>query len=502
MFTRLSSACRSAVGFWRDRSGQFAIMFALAAIPLFGMAGIALDYSMLRMRMSAYQSAADHAALTAAVSLRSNDWVTAEREGKNAFVASLSDYPGVRPDDVNLAYNDTSQVITAKASSSSAATLTGILGFTTLDFSVDAVVNLPSYPIEVSLAVDVTDSMREVTSTGESKIEALRRVGTQFIGNLMSNPDLDVKVSIVPFATYAKVSRSFEGQPWFRMFSYGTGGTVSQCQRPDAQLLAARCTFTEECTDQDGVAGCATKRKVWTCPPGVNQLQACTIGNAAWNGCVSLRAEPERNTDEGYNAQPVWGRFDAWCPSDEIIPLTNNTGRLLRLIGNLRTQPMMYDANRNPILGTYTPMGMNWAMATLSPHPPYTEAQDNTRFRDRNGKRFIILMTDGANTAAPRSRTSLKDMSIVSNAQTSTRNNQIQTSADDNTRIFCTQAKALGITVYTVSFGDALNSRAVQMLKDCATSPDQHYFHASFGAELQAAFNSINEGILRVFLSQ
>jgi hypothetical protein len=147
-------------------------------------------------------------------------------------------------------------------------------------------------------------------------------------------------------------------------------------------------------------------------------------------------------------------------------------------------------------------MGMNWAMATLSPHPPYVEAQDNTRFQDQNGRRFIILMTDGANTAAPRSLTSLKDMNIASNTRTSTQNNQIQTTADNNTLLFCNQAKALGITVYTISFGDALNSRAVQMLKDCATSPDQHYFHASFGAELQAAFNSINEGILRVFLSQ
>jgi hypothetical protein len=111
-------------------------------------------------------------------------------------------------------------------------------------------------------------------------------------------------------------------------------------------------------------------------------------------------------------------------------------------------------------------------------------------------------MTDGANTAMPRLAASLKDMYFASNTLSSSRNIQIQTTADNSTKKFCTQAKALGITVYTISFGDALNSRAVQMLKDCATSPDQHYFHASFGAELQAAFNSINEGILRVFLSQ
>ena len=502
MFMRLSAACRSAVGFWRDRSGQFAVIFALSAIPLFGVAGLALDYSMLRMRMSAYQSAADNAALTAAITVSAKDWTDAKKEGENAFVASLQgDYPDASEGDLTLAYDSKAQTVRAEAESSVSMTLTGILGFKKLDFEVVSVVNLPRYPIEVSLAVDVTDSMREMTSAGKSKIQTLRDVGTEFVANLMSNSAAAVKVSIVPFAMFNKVSRSFLGQPWFRLFSYGAG-TVTQCQRPDSELIGARCTFTEVCNDQDGVGGCLSKRKVWSCPAGVPLTRSCTFSDSAWNGCVSLRAEPWRNTDDGYLISPVMGRSDAWCPNDEILPLTNDRTRAVNLMRNLRTQPMMFNDRGQPGIGTYTANGVNWALATLSKHPPYEEAMDDTRFREHKGKRYIILMTDGANTAAPASARSQGEMQLVSNTNSAARNTQIQTAADNNTLKLCDQAKARDITVYTISFGDSLNAKAVEMLKKCATTPDGHYFHARMGAELDSAFSAIEQGILKVYLSQ
>jgi Flp pilus assembly protein TadG len=236
---RISQACRAALSFWHDRSGQFAVIMAVAAIPLFGLAGMALDYSMLRMRMSAYQSAADNAALTAAISLRgksgtdsATDWADAEKEGKNAFLAAIKDdYPNASEEELKLTYDGTAQTISATANSSVGTTLTGILGFDKLDFEVLTVVNLPRYPIEISLAVDVTDSMNEMTSASKTKIATLREVGTDFINSIMSNQAADVKVSVVPFAMFNNVSKDFNGKPWFRLFSYGTGGTAAMCPR-------------------------------------------------------------------------------------------------------------------------------------------------------------------------------------------------------------------------------------------------------------------------------
>jgi hypothetical protein len=250
------------------------------------------------------------------------------------------------------------------------------------------------------------------------------------------------------------------------------------------------------------VGGCLSKRKVWSCPTGVPLTKPCVIGDSAWNGCVSLRPEPWRNTDDGYNVSPVKGRSDAWCPDDEILALTNDRSKVTNLISRLRTQPMRYNERGEPIIGTYTPTGMNWAMATLSKHPPYEEAQDDTQFNRVNGERFIILMTDGANTAMPASPTSEASMVLALNSNTAARNRQIQATADDNTLKLCGQAKARGITIYTISFGDSLNDKAIEMLKKCATTPDEHYFHARMGAQLQAAFTAIGQGILKVYLSQ
>jgi hypothetical protein len=301
---------------------------------------------------------------------------------------------------------------------------------------------------------------------------------------------------------FNKVSRSFEGKPWFKLFSFGASGTAAQCPRPDSELIAARCTFTELCNDQDGVGGCLSKRKVWSCPAGVPQTRPCTIVDSAWNGCVSLRPEPWRNTDDGYLVSPVKGRSDAFCPNDEVLALTRDRTKAVNLMKNLRTQPMRFNDRGEPIIGTYTATGMNWALATLSKAPPYEEAMDDTRFNNMRGKRFIILMTDGANTAMPASAVSEAGMTLASNANSAARNAQIQSTADNNTLTFCSIAKGRGITVYTISFGDSLNAKALDMLKKCATTPDGHYFHARMGAELTAAFSAIAQGILQVYLSQ
>jgi Flp pilus assembly protein TadG len=497
------SAARSRfIAFLKDKGGNFAMLFALAAVPLFGVAGLALDYSLLHKRMSAYQNATDNAALTAAVSVRKNAWARAKIDGENAFVEALRvDFPDVNAGQIELQYNPTSEQVSARASGAIEATMSGLVGLGKLPFEVQAAVNMTRYPIEVALALDVTDSMNQPAGTGgsQSKIEEMRVVGKEFINTLLSNPETDVKVGVVPFATFNRVSKSFQGNSWFRQFKYN--GARTQCLRPNKQLLSLGCKVKQVCNDQDGVGGCKSKRNEWSCPADVSMTYGCTVGDGAWNGCVSLRAEPFRNTDEGYNVSPVMGRSDAFCPDDEIIPLTDNKSKLLGLVSKLRTQPMRFSEFGEPFSGTYTPTGVNWAMAVLSPQPPYEEAMDDTLFAQKKGKRYLVLMTDGANTARPLNATSEAAMVLANNKRTPAENAAIQKAADDNTLKLCEQAKARGITVYTVSFGADLNPKAEEMLKKCATSPEGHYFRASAGIDLQSAFATIAQGILRVYLS-
>lgn len=488
--------------FLKDKGGNFAMLFALAAVPLFGVAGLALDYSLLRMRMTAYQSAADNAALTAAISVRHNDWSRAKQDGERVFVETLrDDFPDVNAGMIDLQYDRSNNKVTANAKGYISATMSSLVGMERIPFDIQAAVDTIKYPIEVALALDVTDSMNQAAGVdgSKTKIEEMRSVGNVFVKTLLANPETDVKVGVVPFATFNRVSKSFQGNSWFRHFQFT--GQKAQCMRPTNQLLKLGCKVQQVCNDEDGVGGCQSKRNEWSCPAGVSPTNGCKVGNEAWNGCVSLRAEPFRNTDEGYNVSPVMGRNDAYCPQDEVMALTDNKSKLLRLVNNLRTQPMVFDSFNEPVIGTYTPTGMNWAMALLSSHPPYEEAMDDAIFEQKKGKRFIVLMTDGANTAMPLNATSEKNMILTSNKKTPAQNAAIQKAADDNTLKLCDQAKAKDITIYTVSFGADLNPQAEEMLKKCATSPE-HYYRAAMGSDLQSAFATIAQGILRVYLSQ
>jgi len=488
--------------FLKDRGGNFAMLFAVAAVPLFGVAGLALDYSVLRMRMTAYQSAADNAALTAAISVRHNDWRRAKQDGEKVFVETLrDDFPDVNAGQIDLQYDRSNNKVTVNAKGYIDATMSSLVGMEKIAFDIQAAVDTIRYPIEVALALDVTDSMNQPAGTGgsRSKIDEMRMVGKEFINTLLSNPETDVRIGVVPFATFNRVSKSFQGNSWFRQHKYN--GTKTQCLRPAKQLLSLGCSVKQVCNDQDGVGGCKSKRNEWSCPADVSPTNGCTMGDSDWNGCVSLRAEPFRNTDEGYNVSPVMGRNDAFCPNDEIIPLTDSKSSLLRLFSGLRTQPMQYTEFGEPFIGTYTPTGVNWAMAVLSPHAPYEEALEDAVFAQKKGKRYIVLMTDGANTARPLNATSEAVMVLANNKRTPAENAAIQKAADDNTLKLCDQAKAKDITIYTVSFGADLNPQAERMLKKCATTPEGHYFRAAEGKDLQSAFAAIAQGILRVYLS-
>src|SRR5690242_11513233 len=67
------------LGFWRNEDGGIAVAFALAAVPMIGIAGMAIDYMRASEVRSALQVEADATALASAASKdpsASNAWVT------------------------------------------------------------------------------------------------------------------------------------------------------------------------------------------------------------------------------------------------------------------------------------------------------------------------------------------------------------------------------------------------------------------------------------------
>src|SRR5712671_7904646 len=83
--------------FGRSKGGNITITFAFASIPLFGMAGAALDYSRANSARTAMQAAVDSAALMLSKDAQTLSTTALNQKGTAYFTALLT-----RPDLTNI----------------------------------------------------------------------------------------------------------------------------------------------------------------------------------------------------------------------------------------------------------------------------------------------------------------------------------------------------------------------------------------------------------------
>lgn len=187
------------------------------------------------------------------------------------------------------------------------------------------------------------------------------------------------------------------------------------------------------------------------------------------------------------------------CP-DEVLPLTSDKKAVLDKIAASQA----WDGG-----GTVVSEGLMWGWRTLSPNPPYANAKD---YGGKNEK-VIVLMSDGKNElggngydangslAASPVFSEYNAYNYLSAGRFPERNfASAHAHLNDRLRTACTNAKAKGITIYTVLFRET-DATARQLMKDCASSPQNAYLAAD-ATGLNAAFNTIAGKITRLRLSK
>ena len=143
-----------------------------------------------------------------------------------------------------------------------------------------------------------------------------------------------------------------------------------------------------------------------------------------------------------------------------------------------------------------------WGMRMLTKAQPFDEG----RAPVNNGKsvrKALVVMTDGKNTLVPITNPSSFSANKIIHGGT---DNGSATAAEEAlanryTTESCNAAKAEGIEVYTISFGNQVPNNIRDLLQTCATKP-QLYFHASNAAALNDAFNKIADELLSIRLTQ
>src|ERR1041385_6658058 len=202
--------------FCADRSGNVAIIFAIALIPVFGAAGVAVDYSRANAARTAMQVALDASALMVAKEALNITTTQVQNKAKKYFNAQFN-----RPDvkKVTLTFSMVNNgpgdyTVVAEATGSIDTTIAQVIGKKSIDMRVDSQVRWGFKALELALALDNTGSMAQ-----KNKITELKSAVKLLFSILKTNskvPD-DTKIAVIPFNTVVNVGTDYVNSPWMRL---------------------------------------------------------------------------------------------------------------------------------------------------------------------------------------------------------------------------------------------------------------------------------------------
>lgn len=430
------------------QSGSVLVLWALAAVPVVVGVGAAVDLSRAYMARSRLAFALDAAGLAAGAAGTTQPEMQAIAE--QFFAANYpSELPGTPSTPVLTVDGG---VIRVTGTVALEPTLLKLIGQE--DFQVAAAAEVLRKGLEVALILDNTGSMKG------SKLSNLRQASQTLVDILYEVPELqsNLKVGIVPYS--ATVNLGAAGL-----------GIVSGIDPDD---------FDPEDDEK-------------------------------WGGCVLARNYPDDVRDDPSGGGHEWFRYFWESASDNDWPVADTSPSLCNdstgpnvgcptPVTALTNDKTVLDNAINAMEawcrgGTFSNVGMAWGWRVLSPEAPYTDALPyNTPGFDK----VAILMTDGVNGYFQSDYSAYERLS-EGNLGT-TNKNAAKTELNDRLTEVCTNMKAAGIIIYTITF--ALNNGTTKdIYRTCATDSGK-YFDSTNGTALDKAFRDIAEELINLRVSQ
>lgn len=306
-----------------------------------------------------------------------------------------------------------------------------------------------------------------VTPNGRVRVNVATQYDTQIVG-IIGRPSVDLSVeSEAPLLSSEPVNIALV---------LDVTGSMRGAKLASLKTAANNLITTLEGYDSDSFkvsvvpfsqyvnVGVSRRNASWLDVP------ADTIGAnpVVWTGCVGSRTAPW-NKRVKFSGKKIPGLMTTKC-STEILPLTSDMTKVRATINSLTAKG-----------STYIPSGLAWGWRTLDTHQPLVEAKGPF---EKNTKKVMILMTDGANT---RSKTGL------------THDGGATSTANDTTKKICRNIKGKNIELYTIAY-EVSDTSTRKLLRRCA-SETTHYFDAANSAQLTEAFDVIGKSIIRVRLT-
>src|SRR6195952_6152362 len=436
------SAARRFVG---ANEGNIAVIFAVALVPILGFVGAAIDYTRANSARSSMQAALDSTALMLSKDLSQGIITTSQITTKaQAYFTALYTNNDAKSVSVSATYTASSSLGSTIQVNGSGAVTTDFLkvaGFPNLNFNTSSTAAWGNVRMRVAMALDNTGSMAD-----DGKMPAMQNAAKALVDQLsaLAKSNGDIYISVIPFAKDVNVDDSNYTQNWIDWTDWDAANGTSNC------------------TNWDRWGNCTSS--TWT-PANHNK----------WTGCVTDRDQDydtkntaPTNSATRFPAEEYVSGGDKYCKSGNspylqpILPLSYDWSAIKKRIGDME-----------PTGNTNQGIGMAWAWMSLTQSAPLNAPAKDPNYTYKDA---IVLLSDGLNT----------QNRWYSNAS------QI----DARQKMLCDNAKAAGITIYTVQVNTGGDPTS-QVLKYCASGTDKFYLITN-ASQTVAAFNTIGTSLSKL----
>jgi Flp pilus assembly protein TadG len=465
---------RSAAARFRcAESGNVAVFFAIAILPMLALVGAAVDYARVNNARTALQTALDTAALMvskdAAAGILSDDKVT---EKAQAYFNALYNHPEAPVGPIEAKFTPNTgkgATIVLSGSGSMQTDFMKVAGYPTLNFGSSATTTWGNTKLRVAIALDITGSMNSSGKLAAMKTAAIKLVNT--LKDSAKSAD-DVYISIIPFNVMVNLgsqagtigsSNLASYKSWISWEAYGyctkkSGWRTTTWDTTKTECAAASGTWTSYAVKD--WKGCVTDRGAYDSAPSAGDYDTTNTPPDTSNRATLFFAR--KYSDCGASILPMTSAYSA-TESDSSTDDTTLKGKINNLVAGGATNQAI---------------GMFWAWMSLQKGDPLnTPAKDsNYIYTDA-----IILLSDGMNTkdrwygdgsnwsssVDARQKMLCDQIKDPKNGKTSVYTIQVNTDGDPESAVlkYCADSGSFFPTTTASGIGDAFTQIGASLLK-------------------------------------
>jgi Flp pilus assembly protein TadG len=211
-------------------SGNVAITFALALIPILALVGAAVDFSQANSLKAVMQSALDSTALMVSKNAASLTSEQIQSSAQSYFLALFT-----RPEAKNVKFTTSYSTsggssLVVNASADMDTDFMGLLGYKTITVASASTAKWGSSRLRVALVLDTTGSMSD-----DGKIVALKTATKNLLTQLQGAVTIngDVYVSIIPFSKNVNLDPSNYAGNWIDWTDWESEPAILKTSKPN-----------------------------------------------------------------------------------------------------------------------------------------------------------------------------------------------------------------------------------------------------------------------------